>query len=138
MHVPSYTLSASSSESHAQMSRWLVGSSRMSRFAPFDGELGERGPRPLAAAERLDGVFDDLALKPEAAEQVAHLLFGLLRVVVRPHRPHHALLRIEDREVLVEVAGEDEVAALHEAARRFLFAQEDAEQRRLAAAVRRP
>jgi len=33
-----------------------------------DRELGKCGARPLSAAERLDGVLDDLALKTEATE----------------------------------------------------------------------
>ena len=58
-----------------------------------DGELRERRPAPLAAGELLHRLLDDLAVQAEAAEQVAHLLLGVRRVVVRPDGAHHAASR---------------------------------------------
>src|SRR5262245_40943774 len=99
------------------------------------GELREGRTRALAAGELLHRLLDEFALQAKAAEQVAHLLFGVIRVVVRPHGPHHALFGVNNREVLIEIARKDQVPALHDATRRFFFAKQNLQEGRLAAAV---
>src|SRR5262249_45156153 len=89
-----------------------------------------------AAAALLHRLIDDLPGQAEAAEQVAYLLLGQVRVGVRPHRADHLLFRVEQVEVLVEVPGLDQVAALDRPLGRLLVAEKDAQERGLAATVR--
>src|SRR5258706_92467 len=77
MHVPSYSLSASSRASHAHRSRWLVGSSSTSTLTPaatslataarqVEGEVAEEG-LVVALAQPLD-LQDEVAGAADVAE----------------------------------------------------------------------
>ena len=70
---PGTPCSASSSASRLSMSRWLVGSSRISTLAPPCDEDRQRQPLALAAAEAVQRLLGLLAAEQEPAEQRARL-----------------------------------------------------------------
>ena len=94
MTVPSNSRMASSSASQAQMSRWLVGSSRISTFAPSTTSLARAARLRSPPLSSLTGCSTILPGKPEAAEQVAHLLLGELGVRFRPDGLQHRFVLV--------------------------------------------
>src|SRR5262245_23136031 len=100
------------------------------RYQPRQGR-----PAALATRETSHQLINLIADQPEAAKQVAHLLLSRLEVVLWPDRADHWLVVGQHLQMLVVVADLGEVAALDNALVRVLVAQQDAQERRLAAAV---
>ena len=98
----------------------------------------EPGPLDYVRLRLLAGsdlLVNQLAGEPEAAQQVAHLLFGGVGIVFRPDCADDRFVVVQDLQVLIVVAQLNELAALGLSRGRFFLTEENAQKRGLSAAI---
>ena len=133
--MPGNASSAASSASRLSRSRWFVGSSSRSRFAPGGDDEREREPPALAAREHRDRPLVHLpAREEEPAEEVLRLRALEPGGVLRDGEHGPALVELDL--VLREVRRLDAVAEPQLSGDGLPAAEQGLEQRRLARAVR--
>ena len=108
------------------------------QVAAAQEDFRNRETAALSAAEVLDAAIDRLI-----GEKVALQVTADMQLVIAEHDPvalardrfHHALLIAEDFAILIHVIDHRARAAFHRTPRRFLLAENDAQQRGLACAI---